>query len=325
MNKQSVDIFILSGFLGSGKSTLLKELIQLERKKGRRIGVLMNELGEISIDSAIIPSDTPLKEMLNGCICCTIQGELSLQLNLLIEEHELDVIYIESTGAAHPIEVIDACTHPILASKVNVKAVITVVNAKQWYEKKMSIKLKKFMVEQVKYADIVLINKKDQVEESVLSLIKESIKEINDQAIISIVSFAKWNPSFLDVKGQTQEVSSTKFVDDNHNSHVHNHLHLRTVSFPVNQAIDRIQFLHWLERMKGQLFRAKGFIYLKETPGLFLFNYAYGEPVLERYALDKKYDPVLVFIGEDIDRVDLEKGLRKLQAKIVCSNKLDSF
>ncbi|MBM4764719.1 hypothetical protein GNT69_20930 [Bacillus sp. B15-48] len=76
-------MIILSGFLGSGKSTLLQDLIQFEKNRGRRIGVLMNELGEISIDSAVVPSDTPLKEMLNGCICCTIQGELSFQLNPL--------------------------------------------------------------------------------------------------------------------------------------------------------------------------------------------------------------------------------------------------
>ncbi|WP_332630565.1 CobW family GTP-binding protein [Halalkalibacter flavus] len=311
MNKQSVDIFILSGFLGSGKSTLLKELIQLEKKQGRRMGVLMNELGDISIDSAIIPSNTPLKEMLNGCICCTIQGELSVQLNVLIQDHELDAIYIEATGAAHPLEIIDACTHPILASKVNVKAVLTVVNAKQWYEKKMSNKLKKLLVEQVKYADVVLINKKDQVEESVLSLVKESIKEINDQAIISSVTFGKWDSLFLYKKDpHLGEYSQT--LDGTHDSHVHDHLHLRTVSFPVNQAIDRIQFLHWLERMKGQLIRAKGFIYLKESPGLFLFNYAYGDPVFERYKMDKTYHPVLVFIGEDLDQVEIEQGLRKL-------------
>jgi G3E family GTPase len=313
MDNKTVDIFILSGFLGSGKSTLLKELIQSEKRKGRRIGVLMNELGDVSIDSAIVPNDTPLTEMLNGCICCSIQGELSLQLNLLLEEHELDVIYIEATGAAHPLEVVDACTHPILASRVRIKAVITVVNAKQWYENKMSIKLKKLLIEQVKYADIILINKKDQVEESILDSIKESIEEINNQAIISSVVFAKWDPSFLQAQDQQIETSSKTFENHNHDSHVHNHLHLRTVSIPVHKPIDRIQFLQWLEGLKGQLHRAKGFIYLKEAPGLFLFNYAYGDPVLERYPIEKRYDPVLVFIGEALDKEDIKQGVSNLQ------------
>ncbi|MFC0471963.1 CobW family GTP-binding protein [Halalkalibacter kiskunsagensis] len=315
MDNKTVDIFILSGFLGSGKSTLLKELIQSEKRKGRRIGVLMNELGDVSIDSAIVPNNTPLKEMLNGCICCSIQGELSLQLNSLLIEHDLDVIYIEATGAAHPLEVVDACTHPTLASRVTIKAVITVVNAKQWYENKMSIKLNKLLIEQVKYADIILINKKDLVEKRILDSIKESIEEINKKAVISSVLFAKWNPSFLHTQDQQMEISNKSVKKHNHESHVHNHLHLRTVSTPVSKPIDRIQFLQWLERVQGNLFRAKGFIYLKETPGLFLFNYAYGDPVFERYTFEKQYQPVLVFIGEGLDQSCIEQGLSKLQLK----------
>ena len=307
---KKVDIIILSGFLGSGKSTLLKELINFEKSNGKKIGVLMNELGDISIDSAIVPDDTLLKEMLNGCICCTIQGELSLQLSNMLFEYELDVIYIEATGAAHPLEVVDACTHPMLASKVFVRAVITVVNAIQWLDNKLSIKLKKLLIEQVKYADIVLINKMDQIREDDLQQIEKDIEEKNDLAIILATTFTKMDSKIIYEhrlgKGDNRMLST-------HESHVHTHLNLRTMSFPIQKPIDRLQFENWLKNMEGKLYRAKGFLYLKETLGLFLFNYAYGDPMFERYPVGKNYEPILIFIGEELDWSQIEKGIQNLQ------------
>ncbi|MEB1806385.1 MAG: GTP-binding protein [Bacillaceae bacterium] len=306
---KKVEIIILSGFLGSGKSTLLKEVIEFEQKNGRRLGVLMNELGDVSIDSAAVPIDTPLKEMLNGCICCTLQGELSLQLSQMLEEYELDLILIEATGAAHPLEILEACTHPTLVSKVEIRCIVTVINAKQWVENRLSIKLRKLLIEQVKHADVVLVNKVDQVDENEIAAVLESVKIINTQATISFVTYAKMNLSIL----YDRVVQSSERSYEVEKAHVHHHLHLRTISFSVNQPIDRVAFLQWLEKIEGQLHRVKGFIYLTETPGLYLFNYAYGMPIFERYASKKKFEPVLVFIGEDLNRGEIEEELGKLQ------------
>ncbi|WP_078428611.1 CobW family GTP-binding protein [Alkalihalobacterium alkalinitrilicum] len=309
MDNKKVEVVILSGFLGSGKSTLLKELISLEKSKGKRIGVLMNELGDISIDSAIIPKETPFKEMLNGCICCTLQGELSLQLRSMLDENELDTILIESTGAAHPLEVLEACTHPMLVSKVNIHCVFTVVNAKQWLENSLSIKLKKLLVDQVKYADIILINKCDQIGKEQLHEVRDTIRSANPQADISTVTFSKFDPAlYEDFSLQTKQNT----VNEGKKTHVHHHLHLRTVSFSIEKPINRVSFLRWLENFDGQLYRAKGFIYLEETPGLFLFNYAYGMPMFERYSFDKKYEPVLVFIGEELYHDEIKEEIDQL-------------
>ncbi|MBU8905347.1 CobW family GTP-binding protein [Desertibacillus haloalkaliphilus] len=311
MRQRAVDIFILSGFLGSGKSTLLKQLLQVEKRNERKIGVLMNELGEVSVDSSIIPNDTPLKEMLNGCICCTIQGELSLQLTSLLEEHDLDAIYIEATGVAHPLEVIDACTHPLLAGKVEIKAVITVINAIQWHEGKMSIKLRKLMKKQAEYADLVLINKTDQVNESVIEMVKKNVQEVNQWARILPVMYANIDPSML---YSSENRSTNRFLPQevHDDSHIHKHLHLRTITVPMDRPIDRVQFVQLLKKMNRHLFRAKGFIQLKETPGIFLFNYSYGEPMFER--CEKHYEPILVFIGDDeLERSKIEKELFEMQ------------
>ena len=296
---RKVDIIIVNGFLGSGKTTLLKELLAYEKEVGRKIGILMNELGDVNVDSAVLPSDVPFKEMLNGCICCTIQGELSLQLKNLLEEYELDVIYIEATGAAHPIEIIDACTHPLFAAQVQIRAVITVVNAKQWYEKKLNNKLKKLTIEQVKHADIIVVNKKDQITEESLTEVLAEMEAINKTAVVEMATYSKIAPSLL-YKKRTGTIDRGK-----NEAHVDQHLHLKTVSFSIEEPINRIKLLQWLESKGEEIYRVKGFIKLTEAPGMFLFNFVGGYGSFERYQSNVK--PVLVFIGEALKQEKIKE------------------
>ena len=96
--------------------------------------MLLNELGSVSIDSGLIDDEVPLKELFDGCICCTIQDKLELQLQDLLMENELDAIYIETTGAAHPVEVLDGIMSPLFAEKLEYKGIITVVDLLRWVE-----------------------------------------------------------------------------------------------------------------------------------------------------------------------------------------------
>lgn len=105
---KKINISILGGFLGSGKTTLLQNILKEEKKRNRKVAVLLNEIGEHSVDTDIIGTKIPLKELLNGCICCTLKNELEIQLLSLYQQHQPDVIYIETTGVAHPLEVLDA-------------------------------------------------------------------------------------------------------------------------------------------------------------------------------------------------------------------------
>jgi G3E family GTPase len=321
---KKVDLYILSGFLGSGKSTLLRNLIQDERGKGNRIGVLMNELGEISIDSAFIPDDTPLEELLNGCICCTIQGELTNKLYQMLNEHELDTIFIEATGAAHPIEVLDACTHPSLVDKVVMKAIISVVDVKQWRERGTTkIPVRKLLEEQVKYGDIVLLNKIDRLNENEIEQVKKDITERNPKGLIVATTHADIQPELLHEHFEEQRKDrlckndpsdpSHDSNDDHSGAHVHHHLHLRTFTQKLDRPLDRIAFEKWLKTLPSRIYRGKGFVQLTETPGLFLFQYAYGEPMFTRFNIEKPYEPVLVLIGDEMDHEKMREELDQLQ------------
>ena len=118
---EKTEVYILGGFLGSGKTTLLRKILKQESEAGRKVAVLLNELGSVSVDSSLIGDDVPLKELFDGCICCTLQDKLEVQLHELLAENELDAVYIETTGAAHPVEVLDAIMSPLFAKTLIIR------------------------------------------------------------------------------------------------------------------------------------------------------------------------------------------------------------
>ncbi|MFA9458484.1 GTP-binding protein [Halalkalibacter sp. AB-rgal2] len=306
--KNKTELIILTGFLGSGKSTLLKRLLKEEQQKGRRIAVIMNEVGKVSVDSATIPEKTPIREMLNGCICCSIQGDLTVQIKGLLEQYELDTIYIEATGVAHPLEIMNACTHPQLIGTSYLKSVITTVHAKQWFEKKMSIKMRKLMNEQIRFADLVIINHTDRVDSSTIREVEAGIKHINENAHVYDTSFASIQLPSNELDKQKSHLTNEEAEFD---AHIHHSLHIRTVTLPILSAMERVAFTNWLCQ-KDQLYRAKGFIQLHETPGMFLFNLSYGDVAFERLKKVRQQQPILVLIGERLDREMIESELSRM-------------
>lgn len=303
-----VNLYILSGFLGSGKSTLLAQLLQSEKWKDNKVGVIMNELGEVSIDSSFVPKDAPLRELLNGCICCSIQGELSLQLSQMLTEYELDSIYIEATGAAHPMEIIDACSHPSLAHRARIQAVITVIDAQQWKEREtLKPKVRKLVEEQAKYADVLLLNKMDKVNPNDVKGIEESLAQLNPQGLIVATQYSAMESSLL------ERIHHDGRAGQHTAAHVHHHLHLRTFAQKLEGPLDQLRFERWMKGLPGTVYRGKGFLQTTESPELFLYQFAYGESMFVPLRPERPIQPVLVIIGEDLDHGKLEKELWELQ------------
>jgi G3E family GTPase len=304
------EVYLLCGFLGSGKSTLLSRLIGHEQDRGRKIAVIMNELGEVSIDSSFIPADLPLKELVDGCICCSLQDDLSSQIEQLLEEYAPDAIYIESTGAAQPVDIIDACTDPGIAARLEVRAVITIVDAKQWDERvRLQPEVRGLLVSQMKHASIIILNKVDTLfDPDRLAAIKESMQLINTRALIVAAVRTEIDPAVLRAAQFTVSASGT-----HDEMHVHHHLHLRSFTYYPPRALERQAFENWLRRISGRLYRAKGYVHLKEKEGLFLFQYSYEQALFTRFLVDMPYEPVLVFIGEGLNPSRMESELSSLQ------------
>ncbi len=182
----TIPVHILSGFLGSGKTTLLTRALDYYQLNGRKPAVLMNELGEVNLDGMQVSAEVPMTEMLGGCICCTIRGDLGLELKQLIDEHQPDVVFVESTGAANPMEMLDGVTDASLLTRVELASVVTVVDAALFAEKSESPKSRTYrlMADQIRCATLILFNKTDLVPPSEWLRLEALIRELNPSAPI---------------------------------------------------------------------------------------------------------------------------------------------
>ena len=301
---KQVEVYILSGFLGAGKTTLLQNILSEEQQNHRKIAVIMNELGEVSIDSNMIPEETPLKELLNGCVCCTIQGQLEVQLENMLREYDLDAIYIETTGVAHPIEVLDACLSPLFAEKLEVKAILTIVDAHRWLNRTaLSIQLRKLLSEQVEHADVVLLNKVDSLSENEKAKVTSEIQSINQTGKLFMTEFARIPLSSIQINKMNKK-------QQHEQAHVHNHLHLRSYVHTFANPINLDKFEDFLREMPDTIFRIKGYIRFSHSNESFLFQYSYGMPLYMKEPVNRKQ--TLVFIGENLDHSTLQKQLDTL-------------
>ena len=301
---KQVEVYILSGFLGAGKTTLLQNILSEEQQNHRKIAVIMNELGEVSIDSNMIPEETPLKELLNGCVCCTIQGQLEVQLENMLREYDLDAIYIETTGVAHPIEVLDACLSPLFAEKLEVKAILTIVDANRWQNRTaLSIQLRKLLSEQVEHADVVLLNKVDSLSENEKAKVISEIQSINQTGKLFMTEFSRIPLSSIQINKMNKK-------QQHEQAHVHNHLHLRSYVHTFANPINLDKFEDFLREMPDTIFRIKGYIRFSHSNESFLFQYSYGMPLYMKEPVNRKQ--TLVFIGENLDHSTLQKQLDTL-------------
>ena len=176
-----IDVYLFSGFLGSGKTSLLLNVIRQLKENGKKPAVFMNEFGSLPFDSDAVEGEVPLKEVLDGCICCTGSEKTEAQLQGLLEENEdIDVILIETTGAAHPVEALDAVYSPLFADRLNVKGIITVVDSRLWLDRdKLSPQIRALYMEQIRHAHLLLANKSDLLTEGEMATVSMEIANFN--------------------------------------------------------------------------------------------------------------------------------------------------
>jgi G3E family GTPase len=304
---KKVEVYILSGFLGSGKTTLLQQLLKQEKERNRRIAVVMNELGQVSIDSNAVPGDTPLKELLNGCVCCTIQGQLETQIHSMLQEYELDAIYIETTGVAHPVEVLDACMSPLFAGQIDMKGIITLVDGNRWKDRKqLSSQLQTLLTEQIRHADFILINKVDTLSESEQASLSYEIQSLNPNAACVLTSHA--NVSLETIQGRTLSQK-----DAHEKTHVHHHLHLKTYVYEQEKPFDLELFEDWLRRMPDTIYRMKGYLTFTHSNDLYMFQYSYGMPIYMKEVM--KLPTTLVLIGENLNHQHIQEQLKQIEER----------
>ena len=203
-------VTVLSGFLGAGKTTVLSHI--LNNRENKKVAVIVNDMSEINIDASLVENEVSLNhseeklvEMSNGCICCTLREDLLIEINKLAEEKKFDYLVIESTGISEPLPVAETFTFEdengvSLSDAANLDTMVTVVDAVNFikdYEEAKYLQetgeslgeddersVADLLVDQIEFADVILISKTDLVEDKDIDKLKAIIKTLNTQAEI---------------------------------------------------------------------------------------------------------------------------------------------
>lgn len=299
---KKTEIIILTGFLGSGKTTLLKKCLQTELANNRKVAVVMNEIGKISIDSNEVPEDVRLKELLNGCVCCTMKDQLEIQLLSLVQNNELDVIYIETTGVANTIDVVDACTSAQTVESLIIKGVLSTIDATRWITKnELSPTVRYLLIQQISYSDLLFINRLENLSPAQIEHVLNEIQSINTNIIKNDMNA---NNFLSKLNHSIKPVSSEKL-------NVNTSLKIKTFIYEQKDSFDKQLFEDFLRNAPSNLFRLKGYISFKHDPTLYNVQYSNGLVSYEKELM--KLPKRLVCIGENIDPNFLDSELNKCQ------------
>ncbi|PNQ87796.1 CobW family GTP-binding protein [Paenibacillus polymyxa] len=228
-----IPIVVLSGFLGSGKTTLLQHALAYYKEQGLKPAILMNELGDVNLDGSLVNDQAPMKEMLSGCICCTIRGDLGVELMNLAEEYKPDVIIVECTGVANPMEIVDAVTDASIYSSMVLQFVITVVDARQFLDFSLGSERSKsfrLMQDQLRCASKLIINKTDLLAAGELQKVQALVKELNPYALTVSTERSDVDlGAFFSIQGEKrmdvsrQKESTVDIANDHHHAEAHFH------------------------------------------------------------------------------------------------------
>lgn len=290
------DVYLLSGFLGSGKTSLLSHLIEQLKADGLKPAVIMNELGKLPFDSRSVDEDVPIKEMLEGCICCTGAEKMEAQLQMLLEGEEFDILLIETTGAAHPVEAMDAVLSPYFASRLNMKGIITVADCKRWLDRdKMTPQTRMLFLEQIKHAHLIVANKIDLLSDDEVAAVTMQIQGLNSHAPIIQTSNAK-----LPLKMITN-LEATYHSQEIQQAAIGKQLSLSSRLHTFSEPVGKEEFEQWVRELPDTIYRMKGYVPLKGHKNPYLFQYAYGMVQwLPEYI---NMPPQIVIIGDQVESI----------------------
>ena len=303
-------VTVLSGFLGSGKTTLLNRVLKSDH--GLRIAVMVNDFGDVNIDKDLVTGQSgDVVELSGGCLCCSIRGELlESARDLLVGGREFDYVLVETSGLANPYSVAQTFLAPELEQSFRLDAVVTMVDAaniETWLGQNAAA------AEQIRYADLLILNKLDLVLPEDVDRIRARLARINAAArVLPSINGELPAELLLDVDIHKPKPEAGRRYQPAHRGLV------RSVSFAAELELDYDRFDRFLQELPEGVFRAKGTVAIQGLRRRVIFHRVGGRNVLDQGAPwgDEPRASKAVFLGQAFDRSTLLSKLQQCVAEI---------
>ncbi len=296
-----IPIIIITGFLGSGKTTLLNKI--LADRKNYKIGVVLNEFGNVSLESKFVKTeDEKVVEISAGCVCCVARGDILKALNSIVQfQPETELVIMEASGLSDALSLSLTMYSPSIADKFLLDSIVCVIDCIN-FEK--TLDENDIIRDQIIASNVVYLAKTESVDAAQIGRILELASDLNPKALV-IRDTDTFN--FDLILGTNLDPSKP----ESHEHSEHDHEDFETFTFETNEPIDYNKFENYIRTIPANIYRVKGFIHFKNAPikdKQYMLQYVMGR---RDYVLndDESHSTHLLFVGKKLDKEAIKNSL----------------
>jgi G3E family GTPase len=293
-------LILLTGFLGSGKTSFLQHFIEYQTQRSRFVAVIQNEIGEVGLDGKLL--DYTVTEIDEGCVCCSLTGSLKRAVRRILENFSPDTIILETSGLANPLNLLEEMEE--LGEIVRFDSTVTLVDA---LNLDAALAGNPIAADQIRAADVIVLNKRDLVDDVRMETVRRRVGEINGRAPLFPTAHGDLNPALIfdaedpsgpDPDGMKRGTGSgERAVSSTHPVHAEAGIWSRTLRLPG--ALDRGRFLQTVASLPASISRVKGLIDFTDSDRTMLFQYVCGRFELSVFPQRGVEERFLTFIGRE--------------------------